>query len=283
MTARLLKQAIRSATRTLDTNVDAPETDAQILLSHVLDRSRAWILAHPDEELDEDTLSRYDNLVRRVSDGEALPYVLGERWFYGREFLVEPSVLIPRPETELLVEMALDYLHENRSKRHGVDVGTGSGCIAVSLCSEVKDLEMLAVDRAEEAVRVARKNAERMHVVDRIQFVVADLLTPVVGKYDLICANLPYIPRKRLSALDVAKKEPIAALDGGQDGLELIWRLLEGIEGALNPGGRLLLEIDATQSSALLDRIVNVPGSREISIRKDLADLDRLLILDMAS
>lgn len=274
-----LDDALRTAAQRLRTVSDDPNLDAQILLAHSLGRDRSWLLAHPEARIDEREIERFGVLVGRVADGEALPYVTGERWFYGRLFSVEPAVLIPRPETELLIECALEFLQEDPSRRV-VDVGTGSGCIAVTLCAEIKGLELLAIDRSHRAVNVARRNAKSHEVEQRIDFLIGDLLSAVVGPYDLICANLPYIPRQRLSSLKVVKREPLCALDGGERGLEIIRRLLSSIGGQLVAGGRMILEIDASQTSDLMEWIgQSCPGCR-VSVQQDLAGFDRVMIVD---
>lgn len=250
------------------------------MLAHVLERTRSWLLAHPEFQLSESSRIDFERLVKRVQQGEALPYVIGERWFYGRLFSIEPSVLIPRPETELLIEAALDYLRVRPDRRRAIDVGTGSGCIAVTLCAELPDLEMVASDRSFEAVRIARTNAQAHQVAGRIDFIVGDLLKPVAGRFDLICANLPYIPSERLTSLEVAKREPCIALDGGVEGLDLIGRLLKQTQVLLKPGGRMILEIDETHGEQVMKLAGSVLPDWRAELHRDLAGLDRILIVD---
>lgn len=227
--------------------------------------------------MDETELHDFNNLIARVRQGEALPYVTGERWFYGRRFTVSPVVLIPRPETELLVEMGLDYLRNHPGRRHAVDVGTGSGCIAVTLCAEVPDLEMLAVDRSFEAVQIAHANAFKHGVGEQIDFIVSDLLSGISTEIDLLCANLPYIPGKRLASLEVTQREPISALDGGPDGLIYIAQLIRAAESYLTPGGCLILEIDETQGKALVQLVGEMYPAWSVALHHDLAGLDRVV------
>jgi release factor glutamine methyltransferase len=256
---------------------ETPKLDAQILLAHVLDRERSWLLAHPEHQLDESLLQAFDQLVARVQQGEALPYVTGERWFYGRKFRINSSVLIPRPETELLVEKGLDFLRTHPGRRHAVDVGTGSGCIAVSLCAEVPDLEMVAIDRSFEAVQIARVNAVMHGVGGQIDFLVSDLLGGILTEFDMICANLPYIPSKRLTSLKVAQCEPLTALDGGLDGLRYITQLIKAAGSLLAPDGRLILEIDETQGRALVQLVGDMYPAWSVVLHQDLAGMDRVL------
>jgi release factor glutamine methyltransferase len=274
-----LDQALHSATLILSEITETPKLDAQILLSHVLDRERSWLLAHPEYQLDEARVHVFNNLVARVRQGEALPYITGERWFYGRRFTVSPAVLIPRPETELLVEMGLDYLRNHPGRRYAVDVGTGSGCIAVTLCGEVPDLKMLAVDRSFEAVQIAHANAFKHGVGEQIDFIVSDLLSGITTEFDLICANLPYIPVKRLASLEVARREPVLALDGGPEGLIYIVQLIRAAESYLTPGGCLILEIDETQGKALVQLVSEMYPAWSVALQHDLAGLDRVMEL----
>jgi release factor glutamine methyltransferase len=278
-----LDQALRSAAAKLRDITDTPQFEAQILLASILDRERSWLLAHPEFQLDEPTQRTFNQFVGRVQQGEALPYVIGERWFFGRKFSVESAVLIPRPETELLVEAALDFLSAHHDKRRAVDVGTGSGCIAVTLCAEVSDLSMFATDRSQQALKIAYRNAVQNQVDDRIHFWVGDLLDGVTGEFDLICANLPYIPSGRLSTLEVARREPIEALNGGEDGLKLVTRLIKGANKHLVHGGRMILEIDETQGDMVVDLAKSIYPDWSVALMQDLAGMDRVLVLDRDS
>lgn len=275
-----LDQALQSAAQKLRAVSENPNLDAQVLLSHVLNRERSWLLAYPEVQLDERVIQEFDRLVARAAEGQALPYLIGERWFYGRSFSVEPAVLIPRPETELLVETALDYLRANPDRRRAVDIGTGSGCIAVTLCAEVPDLQMVAIDWSHQAVRIARRNAERYGVEHLVNFMMGDLLTAISGAFDLICANLPYIPSDRLSSLEVAKHEPHIALDGGGDGLIFISRLLQDAGRCLAPGGCLILEIDESQGDRVIELMKRLHPDWPAAVHKDLAGLDRVLVVE---
>ena len=186
-------------------------------------------------------------------------------------------MLIPRPETELLVERALGWLREHPDRRAAADVGAGSGCIAVTLARHTPDLHVAAVDRSPAALDVTRQNA-RAHGVDaRIDFFQADLLGSVPGSFDLICANLPYIPSADVNGLAVARHEPRLALDGGPDGLDLIRRLLAQLPTRLSPGGLALFEIEYRQGqSATALAQAAIPAAR-VQILPDLSGLDRIL------
>jgi release factor glutamine methyltransferase len=231
----------------------APALDAQVLLAHVLEQPRAWLLAHPETELTPAQAAAFETCLVRLERGEPLPYLLGHWEFYGLEFIINPSVLIPRPETELLVETALAWLRAHPDRRQAVDVGAGSGCIAVSLAKLVPDLQVTAVDISSAALDVIRLNASRHGVAERIHCQQSDLLTGAHGPFDLICANLPYIPTGTLADLPVAAYEPRQALDGGPDGLQVIRRLLDQSCLYLSPGGLLLVEIENRQGKAVMD------------------------------
>lgn len=257
--------------------------DAQVLLAHLMDKTRTWVVAHPEAEVPKELEETIGAWLKRLEAGEPLAYLLGYREFYGRRFEVTPQVLIPRPETELLVERALKWLRANPRRRRAADVGTGSGCIAVSLAAEIPDLQVLATDISLPALRVARRNALKHGVAERIRWLQCDLLSPSPSKtyypprFDLICANLPYIPAPLLPQLEVARYEPRLALNGGEDGLALIRRLLEQVPRWIAPGGLVLLEIEASQGMAALSIAYDTFSSAQIHLYPDLAGHDRLL------
>lgn len=251
-----------------------------MLLARVMRKSRAWILAHPEVALSKDEEALLHANLERLQKGEALPYVLGEWEFYDLVFSLTPQVLIPRPETELLVDEALKWLGTARPNRLACDVGTGSGCIAVTLAAHVPDLHVLAVDISLPALEVAASNAERHSVSGQIDFLQNNLLKGIGGHFDLICANLPYVPNQVLEGLAVAQKEPQLALDGGVDGLDLIRKLLKDTPRKLTPGGLLLLEIEAGQGEAVLELARDIFPDSNPKVLADLAGLDRLLAVE---
>ncbi len=295
----------------LSAQSDTPALDAQVLLAHVLDRPRAWVLAHHEAVLSAAQQGALGAALRRLEGGEPLPYVLGHWEFYGLDFTLTPAVLIPRPETELLVELALAWLH---SRSPGLlwaaDVGAGSGCIAVSLAVHVPNLRLVAADLSRPALEIARQNARQHSVADRLHFVQSDLLSPFLlsptpfppfplspnpysltpnpyplspppltplPSFSLICANLPYIPTPQLASLPVAAREPRLALDGGPDGLSLLRCLLEQAPGRLAPGGLLLLEIEAGQGEAALALARQAFPGADARLLPDLAGRDRVV------
>jgi release factor glutamine methyltransferase len=243
---------------------------------HVLDVSRSELLTYPDRRLTSVQISRYEALLSDRVSGYPLPYLTGRIEFYGLEINVTPEVLIPRPETEMLVDLALE-----RQPRTVVDVGTGSGCIAVTLANELPGLEVYAIDISPAALAVARRNAERHGVDERIQFIVSDLLDRRPNPVDLIVSNPPYVSADEWAALPAAIRhhEPRLALDGGSDGLELIRRLLSQSQGLLEPGGALLVEIGAYQAEEakeIAETVFPEQGTL-VRIHPDLAGRDRVL------
>ena len=271
----------------------APLDDAHLtataLLAHVFGLTRTQLLARPELPLAPEQATAFAALLARAAQGEPLAYLTGQREFYGLEFEVDARVLVPRPETELLVDRA-------RAARPArvLDVGTGSGCIAVALAVHLPQAALTASDVSASALAVASRNAQRHHVADRIRFVQSDLLNawqpPASGfrlltsdfqpPFQLICANLPYIDPVELRALAVSRFEPQLALAGGRGGLALIERLLSQAPSALAPGGRLLLEIGASQGPAALALARGAFPAAAISLERDLAGLDRLLVIE---
>jgi len=292
-----ISQAIRELSNRLATVSETPSLDAQVLQAHILGASRAWILTHPEVSLTPAQEQALRGAMARLEGGEPLPYLLGHWEFYGLDFIVSPDVLIPRPETELLVERALEWLRLHPGRRRAADIGTGSGCIAVSLAANLPDLYVLATDISLPALEIAKANAEKHNLGNHIQFLHTDLLNfqprrsifarkdrPTLNfqPFDLIAANLPYIPTSRLESLAVARREPRQALDGGPDGLDAIRGLVPAAAQWLAPGGLCLLEIDASQGEAASNLAQSVFPQAEVSVVPDLAGLDRLLVVQLS-
>jgi release factor glutamine methyltransferase len=212
-----------------------------------------------------------------------LPYLLGEWEFYGLTFQVSPAVLIPRPETELLVEEAIAWLRTHPGRRAAADVGTGSGAIPIAIAANVADVNFTAVDLSPEALAVARANVERHGLSERIELRQNDLLDGLSAPLDLIAANLPYIPSGRLPSLAVTKWEPYIALDGGLDGLDLIRRLFEQASRLLQPGGLLLEEIDPGLEESSPAEARRWWPAAKIRVLADLSGQPRLLRVQTAA
>jgi release factor glutamine methyltransferase len=274
-TARDLLRPVRDA--------PLPHLDAELWLAHVLGLSRTRLLAHLDDPVTPEQEARFRAGLARLTAGEPLPYLTGRTEFYGLEFAVTPATLIPRPETEHLVDAALARIDEPGVDATVADVGTGSGCIAIALAVHRPALRVYALDISPAALEVASRNAQRHGVADRIDFRSGYLLAPLAGiQVDLIVANLPYVSDREWPALPVGVRdyEPAGALRGGPEGLDLIRELLDTAPSALHPGGAILLEIGAAQGpGALALARASLPAAR-ITLHPDYAGRDRVLIVD---
>lgn len=257
----------------------SPALDARLLLGHVLGRDHAYLVAHDDEPLSSDALAAYDALLQRAAAGEPIPYLLGHAPFMGLEFVVSPAVLIPRPETEQLVEAALEWAR-GREPLGVVDVGTGSGCIAVSLATRLAGT-VVAVDVSAAALAVAAANVAR-HAPGRVHLLRGDLLTALAPGFDLITANLPYVAADEWPTLPIGVKsyEPALALDGGRDGLDLIQSLLPQAAARLRPGGLLLLEVGWRQGQAVAELARAAFTGVAVAVRPDFAGHDRIVAVE---
>lgn len=249
--------------------------DTEVLLAHILSKPRSWILAHPETLVTEIQYNQIIQATDRLLIGDPLPYVIGQWEFYGIDFHLTHDVLIPRPETELLVERAINWLRIHPNQRKVVDVGTGSGCIGIALAANIADLHILLTDISPKALIVARENAINLKLLDRSEFIQADLLEGITGTFDLICANLPYIPTRLLMTLPVAEREPLMALDGGPSGTVLIEKLLRQSRYILAPEGMMLFEIDSSQGSTVKDLAEVIFPRSKVRVLKDLSGLDR--------
>lgn len=268
---------------------DTPDLDAQVLLAHLMGKARTWLAAHPETPLSDLQQAAVEEAVSTLMDGAPLPYVLGHWEFFGLDFKITPDVLIPRPETELLVEQAILWLQSRPTTAHSAlraaDVGTGSGCIAVSLAKQIGDLRVLATDLSLPALKVAHHNAIHHGVASRVDFVQCDLLPPhpyplpTESHFDVICANLPYIPSTTLERLPVYGREPTLALNGGGDGLDPIRQLLKIAPEWLAPNGLILLEIEAGQGVAAVSLAYDAFDHATINLRRDLAGKERLVAI----
>jgi release factor glutamine methyltransferase len=281
-------QLLAEATALLRPSSPTARLDAELLLAHALGWGRARLLAERDAVPPAAQRAAFAELVRRRQELEPVAYLVGHREFYGLEFAVDRRVLVPRPETELLVELAITWGRAKlRERDRGgrpalriVDVGTGSGAIAVALAVGLPEAQVQAVDISPDALAVARANIERHNVVDRVTLLQGDLLAPVGGPLDLVVSNPPYTI---LAEVDegVRRHEPHRALDGGGEGLELYPRLLAEALAKLAPGGALLAEIGAWQGEALLALAHTQAPNAVARLHQDLAGRDRVLELSL--
>ncbi len=278
-----IQELIETTAARIEPFGDTPQLDAQVLLSHCIQKPRTWVMAHPEYTLTKKEQDQLTDALEKLAAGEPLPYVLGKWEFFGLEFEITSDVLIPRPETELLVEKAIAWLRVSPERRTVADIGTGSGAIATSIAVHILDARILATDISFDALKVAQHNARKFHVQQRVDFLQCDLLPQHIEPlstdrhFDLICANLPYIPTDTLHQLPIFGKEPTLALDGGIDGLEIYRRLFKLAPNWLAPRGMLLLEIESTLGVKALSLAYDSFSDVTIHMHQDLAGRDRLL------
>ena len=266
----------------LPPNLDDTNASALVLLSHVLQTPKTWVLAHPEARLNPGQHQRFLNLVQRFAEGEPLPYLTGRQEFFGLEIMVSPAVLIPRPETELLVEEALAWLRAQPDPLSALDLGTGSGCIAAALASRLPSLRVTALDISADALSLAAENARALRVSKRVTIMHADLIPPALPRFNLICANLPYIPTHKLSAVNSLPYEPAEALDGGTDGLRLLRHFFNQAPRHLSAGGLLLAETEADLGAETRSLALEAFPSAQVDLLKDLNQRDRLVRVQLA-
>ena len=275
-------------------HTDAPRTTAQLLLASLLNQPKEWLIAHDDEALTIDVLTRYEQQLARVAAHEPLAYILGHREFYGLDFMVDKRVLIPRPETEMLVDLTLAALKplipSPTHPRSVIDIGTGSGAIPVALAKTQPDLYLIATDVSPDALAVAQLNAQKHGVAERIVFQQSNLLDQTdpgqLIEIRVLTANLPYVTREEIDDLqpEIQDHEPRVALDGGDDGLDLIRRLLTQIRdlracGKFPQLSAAFLEFGASQGPTVLTAAQQIFPNSECAILSDLAKLDRVLVV----
>lgn len=259
--------------------VDSPRLTAELLLAHVLHTSRVRLYTDLDRPLEASELAGYRGLIARRAAGEPTSYLTGTREFYGRSFAVDPRVLVPRPETELLVEAVLQVIPRGAAARV-LDLCTGSGCVGVTIALERPAIRVLATDASPEAIDVARANAETLGAADRFEVRLGDLFAPVEGeaRFDVVVANPPYVPRGELPTLPPeVRREPQLALDGGPDGLDVVRRIAASAPARLVPGGLLAMEIGDGQGPAV-HSLLETAGYGSVRIERDLARHDRLAL-----
>jgi release factor glutamine methyltransferase len=258
--------------------------DANLLARHVLGWDRATVYTRENDEAAPAFLDRYDPLIERRARREPVAYIRGMQEFWSRDFMVNRAVLIPRPETELIVEEFLARLPEDLPNRrqHVADIGTGSGCIAVTVAAERPYVEVIATDVSEDALRVAQQNAGRYGVSDRIAFREAAYLTGSTEKFDFILANPPYVTEREYQSLapEVREYEPAMALVSGEDGFRDIRQIVDLSTAYLAPGGTLLMEIGFDQADAVADLVASFPALRLASISNDLQNIPRVAIIE---
>lgn len=248
--------------------------DVDLLIGDTFQKPLSWLIAHDDEQVSEDRLAAVRKKISRRLAGEPLQYIRGESEFFGRRFMVDPRALIPRPETEILAESLISRLRGNESV---LDVGTGTGCIAVTAKLERPRIRITALDRSLDALSLARENARALGA--SVQLVGSDLVSAIRGPFDVIVSNPPYVPQGDIASLEVEVRshEPVMALSPGPSGLESIERLFRDGRGILGPAGLMIFEIGYGQAEAVR-QLAAATGWKVESIRNDLAAIPRVVI-----
>ena len=260
-------------------NIQSARLDAEVLLSHVLRQERIYLYVHFDEPMEQNELSKFREYVKKRAQHVPIAYIIGEREFMGLPFKVTKDTLIPRPDTEILVENVLNNVDKDKEIEI-VDIGTGSGAIILSLLVNLPNAQGKTVDISSKAIEVAKENAVNLQVNDRCEFFVGDLFAPLNGnKFDLIVSNPPYIPQKDIATLedDVKEYEPVSALTDGGDGLSYYRRLLSEGKAYIKENGFIALEIGIYQSNDV-KQIAMDNGWKNIKIIKDYAGIDRVVL-----
>lgn len=274
-----IAEVLREASKILE-NAGVPESrrEAGSLLSFVIGKDRTFLIAHAEDELNDAHVDQFREVVERRAAREPLQYITGTQDFFGREFRVTRDVLIPRPETELLVEAALEV---NKTVNLICDVGTGSGCIALTLLCELEHARAVALDKSPAALEIAKFNAQKLAVADRAEFVVSDCFDSLERHdFDLIVSNPPYVSAGVLNGLqrEVRDHEPLIALSPGPDGLSIIRRLIQESPKFLKPHGHLIMEIGFDQGEAV-QNLIATNVWQLLEVRPDLQDIPRIVLL----
>jgi release factor glutamine methyltransferase len=279
---KTIRAALNDATLAFQTaGIDQARMDAIALMTHVLEMERTFLVAHPDHELSNEQLSAFYELTKRRAAREPLQYIVGFQEFFKLRFEVSPGVLIPRPETELIVEAALE-IADQRPSLSILDLGTGSGCIVISLLHELPQAHALATDISHRALEVAERNSQRYHVRERLTLVQADGVAALskAAPYSIIVSNPPYVPAGDIEKLqpEVRDHEPVSALVSGVDGLDHIRALVRETPPLTQTNGYFIFEIGFGQSDTV-EQLVDPGVWRLIDVRKDLQAIPRTVVL----
>lgn len=284
---------LNEVTKRIKSVSESPNLDAQVLLSHLTGKDRSWILAHPEIQLDAFQNEQLNEIIKSLNGGKPLAYIIGSFEFFNLEFIVTPDVLIPRPETELLVERGINWVRGRSYPAIVMDLGTGSGCIAITLAVHYPEVNIIATDISEKALQVAHTNVAKHKVADQVTLILCDLFpmvengtrndsgnnskSPGIEQVDMLIANLPYIPTPVMKELAVFGKEPQLALDGGEDGLDVFRKFFDQAPDWVKPGGVILLEIEEKQGKQV-PMLANesFPGA-VITLYQDYSGRDRIV------
>ena len=268
-----------------DKSVDSPRMSAEMLLSNVLKLERIQLYMHFDRPVSPEDLARLRTLVKRASEQEPVAYLVGRTEFYSLEIEVSPVCLIPRPETEQLVERAIEFLRTRPAPQYVLDLCTGSGCIAIAIAKGVEGAKVIATDICDQALAVAARNVEKHQLTDRVQLLCGDLFVPIIEgldetRFDLIVSNPPYVSTVEYEALDtnVKEYEPKKALHAGEKGLDVYERIITQTADHLKPDAALMLEIGYQQGSDIKELLTASNTFKDVQIEKDFAKNDRIVI-----
>jgi release factor glutamine methyltransferase len=265
--------------------VDSPRLSAELLLSNVLGMKRIELYMHFDTPVEQAKLDSLRGLVKRAGEHEPVGYLVGRTEFYSLELAVCKDCLIPRPETELLVERAIEFLRTRTGDQHVLDLCTGCGCIAIAIAKNYPDAKIIATDISDGALSVAAKNVEKHKLEDKITLLSGDLFEPIIRQidipaFDLIVSNPPYVSEPEFEKLDknVKDYEPHLALQGGFDGLAVYRRIIDQVNNFLKPDAALIMEIGYAQGTAIRHMLKSTALFASITIEKDLSNNDRIAI-----
>ena len=271
-----IKQALIWSNKKLATGFfDTPQLDSEVILSHVIKKSKEYIYANPERKLTPNQLRRFKKLINQRFNKKPVAYLVGKKWFFGNEFIVNKHVLIPRPETEIICEQALEINNSNKFSRI-LDMGTGCGNIIISLAKNLpENIEFHASEISPIALKVACKNAKQLDCINKIKFIKSDLFKNISNKYDLIVANLPYVPNN----LDINPGDPGLALFGGEIGTEMYETMFKKIQKYLKPNAYIIIEIDSPAIDQMKRIIKQNLRNTQIHTIKDLAGNDRIMVI----
>lgn len=275
-----IKQLLENETKKLiEKQVLDPKLKARILLSHLLKKDKMYLVINDTEEVDISIEKQFEEAVEKLGQGYPVEYITCKKEFMGLEFFVNENVLIPQPDTEILVEEAINLIKEKKIS-HVLDLCTGSGAIAISIANYTKDVKLVASDISNEALKVAKKNAKKLNMDDKVSFVQSNLFDNLEkDSFDMIVTNPPYIKTKVIDTLDEeVKKEPMLALDGGEDGLDFYKKIIEEVPSYLSKDGYLCMEIGYDQKEEVILLLKNNGGYTNILAKKDLSGNDRVII-----
>lgn len=264
----------------LQSKSESADIEINVILSYFLRKDLSWILAHADTLLSEDQQKDLDQGLLRLLNKEPLAYIIGQANFFGSAYIVNKDVLIPRPETEILVENALEWLGSHPGSKKIIDIGTGSGSIIISILQKYPKLRGVAVDISDKALRIADENKKKFSI-KQLSFIQMNCMEGIHEKFDLIVANLPYIPEKIVPGLPVSMHEPKLALNGGADGLQIIKKTIQQIPTRIESPGLVLMEIQNDQAQTVAKFVNDVLPDGNVTVIKDYAGYDRIIRIEV--